>query len=276
MNKRRKIELTTIESLKYYKLPMILALLSLVLALIYSFNFQNQKFIFFFICTVVITSITIYHFIKQSKRLYYYSFKSSDSSYNFKKLINSIYIELDCSKISISKNKAILYRPQDYLNGGEDIFIIKENNTIYINSIKSIKFPSSSYSKKRNKENIITVLQNLESLIKGQYLKEQRKLRKEKKENQFWNESEWTLKKILMRLLMYPFTISVLFFFIFFLIKIYNDYQTSSLNYRFLIEGVLYLIYLAIIVKLFIKSDIKILLKKRKLNQKNSLNETII
>lgn len=236
MSKRRKIELTSTESLKYYKLPIILALLSLVLGLIYFLNFQNQKFIFFFICTVVITSITIYYFIKLSKNLYFYSFRTSSSSYNFKKLVNSIILELECTKKSISKNKAILFRPQDALNGGEDIFIIKENDTIYINSIKSIKYSSFSYSKKRNKENIITVLQNLESLIKGQYLKGQRELRKEKKENQFWSESEWTLKKILMRLLMYPFTISVLAFFIFFLIKIYNDYKTSSLNYGFLIE----------------------------------------
>ena len=98
MAERRKIELTLLENLIYYKIPLIFVMLFLVVSLTYLLNYQNSKFIFFFICSILSASIASYHYFKQKKRLYYYSFKSSTSSYSFKKLIESVVIELDCTK----------------------------------------------------------------------------------------------------------------------------------------------------------------------------------
>lgn len=268
MEKRRKIELTTIERLKHFKLPLIFVIIFLLLSITYLLNFENSKFNFFLICALSFFSIGLYSFLKQNEKLFFFSFTTSTTDYNFKKLIEGVTMELDCTRISVSKNKARIFRRQDVLNGGEDIFIIKEGNRIFINSIRSLKFASSNYSKRRNKENIITVLRNIENIIKGKNLNEQIRIRKEKKEIEFWNQNEWTFKKILMRLIMYPFTISVLAMFFFLLARICSDIVNFTINYWLIIESMYCLIYLAIIAKLFIVADIKILFTKRQLKQK--------
>ena len=266
MAKRRKIELTIIERLKHFKLPIFFFIGFLIQNLTYMMNYENPKFKFLLIYSIISFSISLYYYLKQTKRLFFFSFTTSTSDYNFKKLVEGVTMELDCTRKSISKNKVRLFRP-DFLNGGEDIFILRADNKIYINSIKPIHH-SSSYSKKRNKENIITVLRNIENLIKGDNLNEQIRLRKEKKEIEFWNESDWTTKKILMRLIMYPFTISVLAMFFFLLARIYSDIVNSSIDYGLIIVGLLVVTFFLFISWLYLSTDIKILFTKRQLKQK--------
>jgi len=127
------------------------------------------------------------------------------------------------------------------------------------------ELPRKRYSRKRNKENLNSFLINTANILNG---KEAEKIVAEKQikeEEEFWNESEWTIGNILMRLVGYGMTA------VFLLIGVLIIYEGEWIG--------IISVGLSLGISLtYIKSDIQIIREKnrrKKLEKKEAIPNNI-
>lgn len=153
-----------------------------------------------------------------------------------------------------NNNKQVLvaHRPWSWTGSwGERVTIVKLRDGLLLNSICDPDRPASVTSFGWNRKNLKSFVDNLAAVQEG----EPSKLKEEK----ITNESEWTFKKIMMRLLAYPLS---LFFIALFCLFVY-----LQMNFVSIIVSIIPAAFAVV----YLYSDIKIILNKRKTNTQHSV-----
>jgi hypothetical protein len=149
----------------------------------------------------IIPAIAFY-FI-QKKRLRFREVKAEYSDQEFQEAIERTAKEYEWQIELNNKNVFRAYRPYNWTGSwGEMITIIKDKDRLFLNSICDPNKISSVASFGWNKRNINTFLKNLVYIKKD--IPVQEKTEKP--------EKEWSLKKVIVRLLAYPFCLFLIGF----------------------------------------------------------------
>ena len=247
MKSKRKILLTKREWVNYFSTSLYL-LIPTIFFLYLAIEDSNEgneiipAIIFFFL------SILIYWF--NWTKLYFQEYKGILNNLEFKRAVEVTGKELDWQIEKMNENSAEAIRnPESLESGGERITIRRTKQSILINSIRNPNGFVTGYSAKRNKENTRRFLINAADVLKGENIEQLSNDRQKLKELEFWEESEWTIGKILMRITGYGLTL------IFVLIGILSINQGE-------VGGYLAILFSIMISIVYIKTDIQILLEK--------------
>ena len=149
-------------------------------------------------------------------------------------------------------NKTIFraYRPWNWTGSwGEMITIIKDKDRMFLNSICDPNKMSSVASFGWNKRNIVTFLKNLKEV--KQDIPVQEKIEKP--------EKEWTFKKIVIRLFLYPFCLFLIGFGVY---MIFNP-----VNWKTQGAGIGAIVFASI----YLYSDLKIIIEKKSTNAQQKI-----
>lgn len=145
--------------------------------------------------------LAIIFFFIQKNRLKFKKIKIDYTDEDFKEAVNRTVKDLEWKIDKNNKTYLRAFRPWNWTGSwGEMITIIKLNDGLLVNSICDPDKWTSVASYGWNKKNIRTFLNNLSDTKKGIDFKEII----EKPEN------EWTLKRIAVRLLMYPLCLGLI------------------------------------------------------------------
>ena len=153
--------------------------------------------------TLILLATSIRFYWRSWNRLFFQEYKANLTPKQFKRVVKATAQELGWKRIKVNGNSVEAYRKAIEGFGGEKIIIKEIGNKILINSICNYKLPKRSYSSKRNKENVHSFLINVENLLKGKDVEKISAANKKKKEDAFWEESEWTIGEILIRIVGY-------------------------------------------------------------------------
>ncbi len=207
---------------------------------------------------LIFLAVSIFFYWLNWNRLFFQEYKSELTDEQFKRAIKATAKELDWQIIELKESYAEAVRyPEPFGNGGEKITIKKTDNKIFINSMGNPELSRKGYSPKRNRENLNAFLINAANIIEGKEVEKIISKKQKKEEKEFWEESEWTIGKILMRFVGYGFTMIVL------LIGILGIYEGKW-------KGILPIIISIGICLTYIKSDIQIIREK---NRKKKLKK---
>ncbi len=197
-------------------------------------------------------AVAIFFYWLNWNRLFFQEYKSELTDEQFKRAVKATAKELDWQIIELKENYAVAVRyPEPLGNGGEKITIKKTDDKIFINSMGNPDLSRKGYSPKRNRENLNAFLINAAHILKGEEVEKIISKKQKKGEEEFWEESEWTIGKILMRIVGYGLTM------IFLLIGIIMIYEGEWIGILLILISIgMYLIY--------IKFDIQIIRKKNR------------
>lgn len=155
---------------------------------------------------------------------------------------------------------AILSNKQNYFSAiketgwqweGIKITAILKNGKLYLNSMVNPSIRSNPFTFGLNKKNKVELIRQYQLILKGEDVVTIANKEIEKREKEYWKESEWTFGKFLTRIIMYCF-FSV--FFIFGIWMIFTgELKTIGIG-----------IFLVGLASLYIYFDIQLILKKRK------------
>lgn len=254
MKSKERIELTNWEKIQYYSISLWLLipfLMFLYFHIQLLFELPNQKDFTLLFFGVIFLTVSILIFLLNKKRTYFEEYKGKLSNADFKKAIKITAKELQWNILKITNDsaKAVRY-PEALGNGGEIITIKKTTDKVLVNSIRNFE-DSNGFSSNRNKENVYIFSINAAQILRGEYIEKTIRERKRKKEEHFWNENEWSFGNIMMRVFGYGL------FLFFLLLSIYGIREGAW-------EGI-FLIFISFAIGLtYIRTDIKILIEKRK------------
>jgi hypothetical protein len=193
----------------------------------------------------------IVFFFLQKRRLIFREVRIEYSDQEFKEAIDRTAKEYEWQIELNNRNVFKAYRPWNWSGSwGEMITIIKDKDQLLMNSICDPNKLSSVASFGWNRRNIDTFLKNLIDVKKG--------IPVQVKEEQ--PEKEWTLKKVIIRLLAYPFC---LFLIGFGLYMIFN-----SVNWKSQGAG----IGVMTIAAIYLYSDLKMIIKNKSTNAQHRLS----
>ena len=208
-----------------------------------------------FYLMLLFLGVSIFLYWRKWKRLFFQEYKVKLTDEQFERAIKATAIELNWQIEKLERNYAEAFRfPEAFGNGGEKITVKKTENKVLINSMGNPELLRKGYSRKRNKENLNSFLVNAANILKGKEVEKIIAEKHIKEEEEFWAESEWTIKNILMRIVGYGFTI------IFLLIGILAFYEGAW-------EGIIPMILSVGISLSYIKNDIQILREKNRRNK---------
>ncbi|NEN24214.1 hypothetical protein G3O08_11945 [Cryomorpha ignava] len=177
----------------------------------------------------------------QYRRLKFKEIDVTFSDEQFQEAVDRTARELKWSIERNNKNFLRAYRSWNWTaSWGEMVTIAKDKDRLFVNSICSPESMSSVASFGWNRKNISTFLENLTAVKNGK--PEVVKIERVK--------SEWSLKRVLIRLLAYPFCISLI------ILGIYMISQ--SMTVRAVIAGIAAIT----IACIYLYSDIKIMTTK--------------
>lgn len=182
-------------------------------------------------------------FFIQYRRLYFKKIEISFTEKQFKEAVKRTSEQLDW--YIIKNNRKIFQASRDFMIGsimGELITIVKGEEYMLINSICDPNKWTNIFSIRRNKENVNVFLKNLKDSINE--IPDVHKVKVK--------ENEWSLKRMLIRIVLYPICLFLIFVGI---MMIYHN-----ISFRNMLSGV-GLIFLCLIV-LF--ADLKLWMKYKK------------
>ena len=197
---KKRLQLTSGQKLRHYKFTFV----PLFIFCIFMINSINSNKLFFHglygleLWFWLLISLLI--FIKQYKKLSFKEYISKISEPNVKDAFTRSLNELDGS-IEIENDLFFQAIIKDPFNMSDDdlMTIIILENSFLVNSIADPRKNSFTFSAPRNKKNIKTFLKHLRDVLDGV---------PENKEY-LLPEKEWTTKRIITRLILYPFFIFV-------------------------------------------------------------------
>lgn len=143
---------------------------------------------------------------------------------------------------------------------GIKITAIQKNGKLYLNSMVNPSIRSNPFTFGYNKKNKLELIRQYQSILNGEDVTETTAKAIEKKEKDFWEESEWTIGKILMRIVGYGIMAIFLLFGILFI-------------YEGAWEGIIPAALSIGIGLIYVKSDIQVIReknKKKKLKKKKA------
>jgi len=146
--------------------------------------------------------IGIIGLIIKYRRLYYKEIKGEVSDETFKTAIRRLKRELELTTLKTSNNKYILRSHNLTSNYGKLIEVIKQGNRILFNEICFPEIGLNGFSLGIRKKELKTFLRHINEISKGNTYSRQ---------NHF-TDNQWSLTMILIRLFLYPLSISIIIF----------------------------------------------------------------
>ena len=148
---------------------------------------------------LIFLSISIFFYWLNWNRLFFQEYKAELSDEQFERTIKATAFELNwrIAKLTGSFGEAFRY-PEVFGNGSEKITIKKTGNKVFINSMGNPELSRNGHSLKRNRENVNSFLINAANILKGKEVEKIIAKNQAKEEEEFWEESEWTIGNILM------------------------------------------------------------------------------
>lgn len=242
-------------ALKYFRIPLFLVLFQSGLGIILAGFILNEAWSLpvFWIALVpfiVLLLAFLWWTIKLWNELYFDEYKAEMTASEFRQAVHLTAEELRWTILKLSDTGFVGERNGDGFVGGEYITIKKTKGRLLINSIENPYIKNASYSFERNKENRMNFAYNAAALLRGEDVSQLIEDRKDRKEEHFWTESEWTLKKWIERIAAYGFTL------LFLCLMVLVFPETPLLAVLFLILG-------GGLGGLYIWSDVKLIRLKR-------------
>lgn len=259
MKSGERIKLTKGEWFNHYGISIYL-LIPILMFGYFAITDQNSNGLIY--PAMIFFVVSIFFYWLNWNRLFFQEYKAEMTDEQFERAIKITAKELNWQITKLKGNYVEAFRyPEAFGNGGEKITVKKTEKKVFVNSMGNPELSRKGYSRKRNKENLNSFIINAANILKG---KEAEKIVAEKqikKEEEFWEESEWTIGNILMRFAGYGMTA------IFLLIGILFIYEGEW-------EGIIP-IGLALGISLtYVKNDIQIIREKnrrKKLKKKKAV-----
>ncbi|MFK7983986.1 MAG: hypothetical protein AB8G86_28675 [Saprospiraceae bacterium] len=178
-------------------------------------------------------------------------YKSNLTEEQFKQANHAAAKLNDWIVLSNRKNYFSAIKGTNWQWDGIKITAILKNEKLYLNSMVNPSTRSNPFLFKLNKRNKLELIRQYQSILKGNNVREIVNEEIEKKEEEFWNESEWTLGNIMKRVIGYG--LSILFIMLAF--GMMSEGEIQGLIYGIMILGFCgsYIFY-----------DIKVILEKKK------------
>ncbi len=173
--------------------------------------FKNESFgietrIFQIISFILI--ITFFRWFKKSTELTL--IESSLSNDDFKNLVKATANDLDWNIEHLTQDYAICYKHVGWQWDGLKIIILKSEDSIGFNSMVAPSIRSNPFSGGWNKRNLKVFKDNLKKLKSSINILELSIQKIEKKEKEYLNDSEWSFKNMLIRLVFYSLSLMFL------------------------------------------------------------------
>ncbi len=198
--------------------------------------------------SIIFSLIAIVFYFIQRHKLKFSEYIIKHSEDDFEEALKWTVKELDWTIVTHQKKFIQAIHPFDWVvSGGELVTIINDGDSILINSICNPNNRPSVISFGWNKKNIGTFLENLKAVTNQV---------PEKNAEPEIPDNELTFKKILTRLIMYPFCI--------FLIIIGVGMLLKPINFKTPLAG----IGVIVIASIYLYSDILIITKRKNINSK--------
>ncbi|MFD1551031.1 hypothetical protein [Putridiphycobacter roseus] len=153
--------------------------------------------------------------------------------------------------LSNRKDYFTAIKKSNWIWEGIKVTAILKNGKLYVNSMVTPSVRAHPFTFGHNRKNKVKLLEEYKSVLEGNDVLENANIELEKRENDFWKESEWTLANTLKRIVGYLFSI------IFIMIAVLAIVEA---NFQLLFFGV----FLLIVSGTYIVYDIKVILEKRK------------
>ncbi len=153
--------------------------------------------------------------------------------------------------LSDRKNYFSAIKETGWLDDGMKITAILKDGKLYLNSMVNPSINSNPFTFGFNKKNKLELICQYQSILKGENVVETANKEIEKREDEFWNESEWTLKNILMRIVGYGLVA------LFVLIGILLFYHGAW-------EGVIPIAISSGICLTYVKTDLQVIREKKR------------
>ncbi|NDV69690.1 hypothetical protein [Dysgonomonas sp. 25] len=207
MKKYEKVLLDKSQRRNYYLLAQAFFLLAMIpifiiiadwLGLLSESASEDRKYNLIYLMTIPMLTVAIYDYIRLKRALRYKILEITCSTSEFKETLKRTIRELDLL-VEINENGYFkAYSNFDFMGvQGFMITVIRKEDKILFNSILDPNRYTLSATWGRNRRNYQIFLKNLRDVLKGEPAK-----RKPEK-----IEKEWSAKRILIRLISYPFCI---------------------------------------------------------------------
>lgn len=249
MKSKEKVKLSRDLWFSYFSKSIFLPVPGLMFAYFYFKSPQDSSLLFF---SIVFLAAGAFFYWLDRNRMFFQEFKADLTSEQFERAVKVTAKQLGWKITKLNDHFVEAYRsPVKMGNGGEIITIQLRGNRLLINSMKDPNLYRQGYSTKRNRQNVDSFIFNAASILKGEHVEELVQEKQQKAEEEFWEESEWTIGKIFMRIVGYG--LAALFLFIG--IMILKEGDLSGIFFPLVSLGIAFT---------YIKNDVKILREKRK------------
>ena len=267
MPQKIKINLSFLQWINFYKFAIFLFALSFVfldqfILLYYQKNTIYNKYAFLFTFIFLLT-LSCYIYYLKNRNLIYKAFNISASNLSFKTAIKTTAKELFGRVEKINNNKATI--KWSTFNNFEAITkTIKIEDIIYVTNYSYSKI----FSKRKDREVFKLLTRNIQYTLNNQSPEEARVTREIENEEAFWSENEWTPKKTFKRFLIYSFLLPISFVCLYALYRLIVNPSFEILGFLPDVIGLLTISFL------FFKSDLSILIQKRKRKKKKQIKKS--
>lgn len=157
----------------------------------------------------------------------------------------------DWTVLSNTENFFSAIKNVNWQKDGIKITVILQDEKLYLNSMVAPSMRSNPFSFGWNKKNKLALIRQYQSIMKGEDVGKQVNAEIEKREQAFWDQSEWTFKAIIKRMIGYGLT--MLFLVIAFLMFMEGG-----------AKEVIYGITIVLFCAYYIYYDVKVILEKKK------------
>lgn len=200
-----KIHFTKSEKIEYWiNLVLILIFIGLISYVKIVDDFKNQNLSFFTIFIFGLIILLIRHKVLGRKLTGYKSKLSSD---DFKKANKATSDLNNWIILSNSDNYFSAIGESGWHLDGIKITALHKEGKLYLNSIETPSIRSSPITFGKKKRMKLKLIGQYQSIIKGINVSEEANKEIKRREEEFWNESEWTLSNSIKRIVLYSLSI---------------------------------------------------------------------
>ncbi len=200
MKESKRLKLTTIQTLTHFGVVLFSLFIALMMGWI---MIQGETVDELTKVPLFFLLLSIFFFFVQYRRLKFREFHLRYTEHQFQEAVKRTTNELEWSIDSKSETFFRAYRSSNWTGSwGEMITIIKEKDRLFINSICDPNKASSIASYGWNRTNIKTFTKNLTDVLNNKPAELKIEV----------PTDEWSIKKIAIRLFLYPFCIFLIVF----------------------------------------------------------------
>ena len=205
MKSTEKIRLTSNEWLTYYRPSLVFLGFGLVPTY---FAIISGEASLIFVASVLLGLSGLFYW-RSRQQLFFHEYRATMTDERFRRAVTVTAGELDWKIITLEKNyaEALRYAETFGIGGSQRIIIKRSSDRLRFNSMANLKMPKPGSLSKRNKENLNVFLRNAAGLLRGEDVELIALERQQQAEEQFWEQSEWTVGGILRRLIGYGLTL---------------------------------------------------------------------